>query len=216
MGTSSSITNLSWQVANVADRAEPLQTVRLLRLQLPAPRTMIGAVHGSGLAGQLSRVSPAFFATRIQRAEFGAHASTTPAPGCTTTASCRALDRRACMHETTRDRGVIRTTRLDSSGRRYGRRSSDTQHPQGQLHRRPRPIARRPSLELSSLVHTELASCSYSSRPRRSRTIAMDGITFVTGNANKLAEVNQILGSAVRLRSQAFDRKSPFTSLQHA
>ena len=41
---------------------------------------------------------------------------------------------------------------------------------------------------------------------RGNSTPAMDDITFVTGNKNKLAEVNQILGPSIVLRSQSLDR----------
>lgn len=34
----------------------------------------------------------------------------------------------------------------------------------------------------------------------------MKSVTFVTGNANKLAEVQQILGTRVELKSQKLDR----------
>ena len=37
----------------------------------------------------------------------------------------------------------------------------------------------------------------------------MDDITFVTGNKNKLAEVNQILGPSIVLRSQSLDCTFP-------
>lgn len=35
--------------------------------------------------------------------------------------------------------------------------------------------------------------------------VEMEELTFVTGNKNKLAEVNHILGAAVKLKSQALD-----------
>lgn len=54
-------------------------------------------------------------------------------------------------------------------------------------------------------VDLKLISKCYSSIDK----VMMEGITFVTGNAKKLAEVNHILGPSITLRSRSIDCALP-------